>query len=130
MVTTEQHEREERFEQFLGNLLRAGVLLAAAVVLLGGGLYLARHGGEQADWKTFRGEPANLRNPTEIVGNALQLSSRGVIQVGLLLLVATPVARVVFSVFGFLRERDFLYVVLTLIVLAVLLYSLFFGTDL
>jgi uncharacterized membrane protein len=130
MVTTEQHEREERFEQFLGNLLRAGVLLAAAVVLLGGGLYLVRHGGERADWTTFRGEPANLRNPTEIVGNALQLSSRGVIQVGLLLLVATPVARVVFSVFGFLRERDFLYVVLTLIVLAVLLYSLFFGTDL
>jgi uncharacterized membrane protein len=50
-----------------------------------------------------------------------------VIMLGLLLLVATPVARVVFSVAGFLRERDFLYVVLTLIVLAVLLSSLFFG---
>jgi uncharacterized membrane protein len=48
-----------------------------------------------------------------------------VIQLGLLLLVATPVARVIFSVFAFAWERDWLYVLLTLIVLAVLLYSLF-----
>jgi uncharacterized membrane protein len=37
---------------------------------------------------------------------------------------------VVFSVFGFLQERDFLYVALTLVVLAVLLYSLVFGQTL
>jgi uncharacterized membrane protein len=59
------------------------------------------------------------------VADALALSSGGVIQLGLLLLVATPVARVIFSVFAFARQRDFTYVVLTLIVLAILLYSLF-----
>jgi uncharacterized membrane protein len=127
MMATDQHRREERLEQFLGNLLRTGVLLSAAVVLFGGVLYLVGHGGEQPDRKTFHGEPADLRNPSGIVRNALGLKSSGVIMAGLLLLVATPVARVVFSVLGFLRERDYLYVLLTLIVLTVLPYSLAFG---
>ena len=51
----------------------------------------------------------------------------GLIMVGLLLLMATPVSRVAFSVFGFMHERDYLYVGLTLLVLGVLLYSLFAG---
>jgi uncharacterized membrane protein len=59
----------------------------------------------------------------------MDLSGRGVIQLGLLLLVATPVARVACSVVGFLRERDYVYVALTLIVLVVLIYSLFFGVG-
>ena len=119
---------EQRFENFLGNLLRAGVLLAASVVLLGGILYLVRHGRELPDDKTFHGEPADLRSPTGTVEDALRLNARGIIQLGLLLLVATPVARVGFSAIGFLRERDFTYVMLTLIVLTVLLYSLFSGS--
>ncbi len=118
---------EERFEQFLGNLLRAGVVVAGAVVLLGAVVYLYRHGGERPHAAVFRGEPADLRHPVSIVEDALRLSGRGIIQLGLLLLAATPVARVAFSVVGFLRERDTTYVVLTLIVLGVLLYSLVFA---
>src|SRR5262245_47841854 len=121
MSETNQPQRDERFEQFLGRLLRFGVLLAAGVVLVGGVIYLVRHGGERPVLKVFQVEPADLRNASGIVANALILSGRGVLQVGLLLLVATPVARVFASVIGFLRERDYLYVVLTLIVLAVLL---------
>jgi uncharacterized membrane protein len=116
---------DEQIEQILGNLLRVGVLAAAAVVALGGVMYLARYGTTPVDYHTFRGVPADLRSPTGIVADALALSSGGVIQLGLLLLVATPVARVIFSVFAFARQRDFTYVVLTLIVLAILLYSLF-----
>jgi uncharacterized membrane protein len=116
-----------RVEQLLGNLLRAGVLLAAVVVALGGAVYLARHGGERTDLHEFRGEPEALRSPSGIVGEALQGRGRGLVQLGLLLLIATPVARVVFSVLAFAREGDFTYVVLTLLVLGVLLYSLFFG---
>src|SRR5262245_51572243 len=118
---------DERVEQFLGNLLRAGVVLAAVVVLAGGVVYLARHGGERVDHKVFRGEPADLRTPSGIVADAVALSGRGIIQLGLLLLVATPVARVAFSVAAFGRQRDRLYVLLTLLVLAVLLYGLIAG---
>jgi uncharacterized membrane protein len=117
-------------EQLLGNLLRAGVFLAAAVVLAGGVVYLVRHGGERRpDLHRYREdyEPPELRRPTLIVAEAFRGGGRALVQLGLLLLIATPVARVVFSVFAFALERDYTYVMLTLIVLGVLLYSLFFG---
>ena len=113
-----------RIEQIIGNLLRAGVMLAAAVVLVGGVLYLVQHGTERADYRTFYGVPENLRNAPGIVREALAFHSQGIIQLGLLLLVLTPISRVAFSAVGFLEERDKMYVVITLIVLAVLLFSL------
>ena len=116
---------DEKVDQVIGNLLRAGVLLAAVVTAAGGVLYLARHGGESADHRVFKGEPADLRSPVGIIEDALALRSRGLIQLGLLVLIATPVARVVFSVYAFLRQRDWTYVAVTLIVLAVLLFGLF-----
>jgi uncharacterized membrane protein len=114
---------DERVEAILGNLLRAGVVIASTVVLVGGVFFLIRYGATSPDYRTFRGEPADLRSVSGILTDAVNLRSRGLIQLGLLLLVATPVARVVFSVFAFARQHDLTYVVLTLIVLAVLLYS-------
>jgi uncharacterized membrane protein len=130
MAGPERKPDDVPVEQLLGNLLRTGVLLAAAVVLLGGVVYLARHGHERVNLHEFRGEPEALRSPSGIVREALRGRGRGLIQLGLLLLIATPVARVVFSVFAFLRERDRTYVVITLLVLGVLLVSLFFGEAL
>jgi uncharacterized membrane protein len=115
---------DQRIEDILGNLLRAGVLLAAFVVLVGAAIYLIRHGRSPADYRVFRGEPTELRNIRGIFQTAFALEGRGVIQLGLLLLIATPVARVAFSVWGFAEEHDRMYVVFTLIVLSVLLYSL------
>ena len=116
---------DQQVDQSLGNLLRAGVVLAAVTVLGGGVLYLARHGTEPTDYRVFQGEPADLCSPIGIVADALALQGRGLIQLGLLLLIATPVARVAFSVFAFARQRDAIYVAATLTVLALLLYSLF-----
>jgi uncharacterized membrane protein len=99
--------------------------LSATVVLLGAIIYLVRHGFEPANYRVFHGEPNELKSVHGIVRFAFHLHGRGFIQLGLLLLIATPVARVIFSVFGFARERDRMYVGFTLIVLVVLLYSLF-----
>lgn len=115
---------DRRIELMLGNLLRIGVLLSAFVVLAGAAIYLARYAFEPANYSVFRGEAAALRSAPAIILGALHLNGKGVIQFGLLLLIATPVARVIFSAIGFVIERDYLYVALTLIVLAVLLYSL------
>jgi uncharacterized membrane protein len=119
---------DQQLDQALGNLLRGGVILAATVVLLGGVAYLATSGRAPADHHTFRGEPDELCHPIGIVRAALALEVRGVIQLGLLLLIATPIARVVFTVFAFARQRDGTYVIITLIVLGLLLYGLFWGT--
>lgn len=120
-----QQWNDQRIEDIVGNLLRVGVMLAATVVLLGAAIFLARHWNEPVNYRVFRGEPEELRTIGGIVGQAADLSDRGIIQLGLLLLIATPVARVAFSIWGFAAERDRLYVIFTLVVLAVLLYSLF-----
>src|SRR5262249_20139888 len=107
--------------------LRIGVLLSAAVVTIGGVVYVGRHATEPAGHHTFRGEPQDLRTVSGIVDDALALRGRGLIQLGLLLLIATPVARVAFSLLAFAIERDWVYLVVTAVVLVVLLYSLFWA---
>jgi uncharacterized membrane protein len=90
------------------------------------GLYLTHHGSSSPNYRVFHAEPADLRSLSGIVTDALSLQSRGIMQLGLLL-IATPVARVAFSVFAFAQQRDRTYVIVTLSVLAVLLYSLVGG---
>jgi uncharacterized membrane protein len=115
---------DQRMELIMGNLLRAGVLLSASVVIIGGIIYMVRQGHSVADYHAFRGELSPFRTLAGIAHGILQLSGRAIIQLGLLLLIATPVARVIFSAIAFARERDYLYVAFTLAVLAVLSYSL------
>jgi uncharacterized membrane protein len=115
---------DKRIENILGSLLRAGVIVSAVIVFCGAVIYLARHGHEPADYRVFQGEPAELRRVPGVVRDAIELSGRGIIQLGLLFLIATPVARVIFSIWGFAAERDRMYVVFTVIVLAILIFSL------
>jgi uncharacterized membrane protein len=115
---------DTRVENFMGNLLRIGVSAAAIVVLVSGGVYLARHGHDVPRYHVFNGEPDELTHVSGIVREALALHSRGFIQFGLLMLIATPVARVVFSVIAFGMQRDWVYVAITLIVLGLLCFSL------
>jgi uncharacterized membrane protein len=73
----------------------------------------------------FRGEPEKLKSVSAIVHGALGMNGRAIMQFGLLLLIATPVARVLFSAIAFAFEHDYMYVFITLVVLGILLYSLF-----
>jgi uncharacterized membrane protein len=127
-VSVADEQSDQKIEMMLGNLLRFGVLLSAAVAAVGGGVYLMRHAHEVADYRTFGdGTPAELRRPSSIVRETAQGRGQALIQLGLLLLIATPVARVAFSALAFARQRDWIYVGMTLFVLAVLLFSLFQG---
>jgi uncharacterized membrane protein len=117
---------EQQAEQVIGSLLRAGVILAVLVVLAGGAHFLSQYRDEKPDYRTFSlAKTQGLRTIPGIVGEASSLDSKGIIQLGLVLLIATPVARVAFSVFAFAKLRDRVYVGVTLVVLGVLLYSLF-----
>jgi uncharacterized membrane protein len=115
---------DEQFDRLLAFVLRGGVLIAAAVVACGGVAFVARHGLERPQYHVFHGQPALLKSVRGILDDASHFDARGLIQLGLLLLIATPIARVVFSVVGFARQRDWLYVAITLVVLTLLLYSL------
>jgi uncharacterized membrane protein len=114
-------------ERMVSVLLRTGVVVSGTIVLSGGVYYLARHGYENANYGTFHGEPSIDRIVGQIVAGAHALRARSIIQLGLLLLIATPIARVAFSLVAFALERDRTYVVITAIVLTILLYSLISG---
>ena len=116
-------QTDEHMDELIGLLLRVGVILAACIVLVGGVVYLAGH-PYSSDYRVFRGEPERLRVVSGIFSDALAFHAQGLIQLGLLVLILTPIARVTFSVFAFLYQRDWMYVLFTLIVLALLLSSL------
>ena len=116
---------EQRMDAIIGRLLQAGVIWAAVFVLAGGAVFLARHSTPVTNYQVFTGEPAEFSTISGIFHAAMALHGRGLIQFGLLILIATPIARVIFSVFAFLHQRDWTYVFVTLIVLAILMYSLF-----
>lgn len=110
-------------EKIIGRLLQVGVLLSSLVVLSGGIVYLIRHGGQEPAFSTFRGEPDKMKNPIPMWKAILHGEGRPLIAFGLLLLILTPIARIVFSVAGYLMEKDYLYVGITLFVLAVILWN-------
>ncbi len=120
---------DRRIETIIAFLLLCGVVIAALVVVTGGTLFLFRHGLDHPDYRVFHGEPAALRNVRGIMTEAMAFHGRGLIELGILLLIATPVARVGFSIFGFMREGDRTYVIVTLIVLCFLLFSLCGGVK-
>lgn len=102
-------------------LLRVGVIASAVVLLVGGGIYLVRHGHEPVVHREkFTPEPARYSQPVAIVEAALEGQGRAIIQLGLILLIATPVMRVVLSVVTFAWKRDVAYTLITLVVLGVL----------
>lgn len=117
---------DQKMEVAMGHLLRAGVLIAAAVVFIGGALYLNQTRGPRPDYSVFHGVAEELRSPVGIVKHLSTGDSNAVIQLGLLLLIATPIARVVFGAFSFFLEKDWLYVAISLIVFSVLMYSLLY----
>ena len=114
---------DKTLETVIGHTLRIGVIAAAVLVLTGGVYYLIETANTPADYHTFHPAAKHSLDLSAIVQNALALNSLGVIQVGLLVLIATPIVRVILSVVAFALERDLLYVTVTVVVLAVLLYS-------
>jgi len=115
---------DDAVELLVSRLLRAGVVAAAALVLVGGVLYLWRHALEPPHGAVFRGEPDDLTRVGGILRASGELTGRGLIMGGLLLLIATPVARVALSLVAFVHQRDHLYAGITAFVLLLLLASL------
>jgi uncharacterized membrane protein len=127
MIESTTLRTDQKIDAIMGHLLRTGVILAAVLVFSGGVVFLSRHHQPVMDYRVFRGEPHDLRTIPGIFQEALAFRGQGLIQLGLLVLIATPVARVVFSVLAFLYQRDWTYVAVTLLVLGLLLFSLFGG---
>lgn len=118
---------DDRTEHVIGNLLRIGVLAAAAVALLGGVLYLRESAHARPDYSVFAGASSPLRSLADIARGVASHDAEAIIQLGIVLLIATPIARVALTLVAFAMRRDRLYVVVSALVLALLAYGLLFS---
>ncbi|GAB4177100.1 MAG: hypothetical protein Fur0032_17200 [Terrimicrobiaceae bacterium] len=116
-------------EARLAGVTVAVVLLAAVLMLTGLAMYLPVYGGRPEGDHVFTGEPSYLTNPVDMVVRAMTPGKvgerRALIQVGVMVLLMTPVIRVIFAGAGFVAGRDRFYAGLSLLVLAVLVFSFF-----
>ena len=115
---------DQKIEQIIGVLLRVGVSMSAALVFAAGIAYLWQNHAVRVSYQQFHGETAELTSVAGVVRGAANLDTLALMQLGLLILIATPVARVLFAAFAFALERDWLYVIVSLIVFGVLLATL------
>jgi uncharacterized membrane protein len=119
--------KDKDMQVIIGWILRAGVTISMTVVFIGGVLFLYRHGHSIPDYREFKKVPYFIHNTSGIIEGVLNLKGQAIIQLGILLLIATPVARVVFSAIGFILEKDRLYTLITFIVLLIILVSMLTG---
>jgi uncharacterized membrane protein len=120
-----------RTELVISLVLRGGVIISMAVILLGMVLSFIHH-------RQYVSSPAELERltrpgaavPQTLHGvwiGVLALRGQSVVAAGLLLLILTPVFRVAASVLAFVAQKDRTYVLLTSVVLALLLLSFVLG---
>jgi uncharacterized membrane protein len=118
---------DRQMDLVIGKLLRFGVIFSAILVFFGGALYLQNPLHSAPKYSHFLAESTSLQRVAGVLRGAVHLDANSVIQLGLLFLIATPVARVAFCVVGFARQRDRLYIVISSSVLLILIYSLIQG---
>jgi uncharacterized membrane protein len=112
-----------RLELAMGQMLRVGVSSSALVVLAGGILYLQQSHSSIASYQTFNGAPTAYETVGGILAGLGRFDAQSLICLGILLLIATPICRVIFGMIGFSLLRDRFYAIVSAIVLIILLFS-------
>ncbi|MDR3272607.1 MAG: DUF1634 domain-containing protein [Flavobacteriaceae bacterium] len=126
-IFTKSFWQERDVELYIGKILRFGVVLASVITVSGGVVYISQHPQERPNFKTFVGVPEYLRDFSTLIPRAFQFDGLAIIQLGVIVLIATPILRVAFSIVAFAVEKDKMYVMITCIVLAIILGNMFFG---
>ncbi|MCX2576164.1 DUF1634 domain-containing protein [Pedobacter sandarakinus] len=108
----------------LGTLLRAGVIISMSIVLIGGVVYLVHHQGVITDYRVFKPELAKFSSINAIFSGLTSFHGDAIVQFGILMLIFTPVARIIMAIISFFIEKDYLYVLIGFIILAILTISL------
>jgi len=119
--------KDKDMQVIIGWILRGGVMVSIILVFIGGVFFVYRHGHSIPDYRTFKGVPVFIHDFGGIVNGVINMKGQAIIQLGIVLLIATPVVRVAFSAVGFLLEKDYLYTFITLIVLLIILASMISG---
>lgn len=119
--------KDTDIQSLIGKVLRGGMIVSISIVFIGGLFFLYRHGGTIANYKVFKGIPDFVQHPSTLIDGAIHLKGQAIIQLGIILLIATPILRVICSMFGFVLEKDYLYVGISALVLLIILFSMLGG---
>ncbi|PAW95227.1 hypothetical protein CKK33_17660 [Mucilaginibacter sp. MD40] len=119
--------KDKDMQAVIGWVLRGGVLISMLLVFIGGCFYLYRHGNAIANYHEFKGVPDFIHSANGIINGIINLRGRAIIQFGIILLIATPIVRVLFSALGFILEKDHLYTAITFVVLFIIIISALSG---
>ena len=119
--------KDTDMQSIIGWILRSGIAVSMILVIIGGAFFVYRHGHSIPDYSHFKGVPYFIHNTGGIIAGTLNLRGQAIIQLGIILLIATPIVRVAFSAIGFMLEKDYLYTIITLIVLLIILASMLTG---
>ena len=119
--------KDKDMQAIIGWVLRLGVVVSMTVVFIGGVIYLYRHGHTVADYRKFSGVPEFLQTPRGILNGIVTFRGRAIIQAGIVLLIATPVIRIICSAIGFIMEKDYMYTGITIFVLMIIVIGMFTG---
>lgn len=122
-----KRDTEGSLQHVVSFVLRAGVIVSTSVGLLSGIYNLAHHASDRVGFPHFQGTPEADRKIPSILTGSLYLHPRALMMLAILLLLLTPIVRVIVSLLGFIKERDRVYVTVTTVVLLTLLASLIFG---
>lgn len=122
--TTLHFLADKDIQIILGTLLRIGIMVSVSMILLGAFVYLLIDGDAKVDYAYFSPGHSPYSNIVSIAVGVSQFKGLALVQCGVVMLIFTPVLRVVFSIFSFIIERDYLYVCIGLLVLAIILFSL------
>ncbi|ERJ57488.1 DUF1634 domain-containing protein [Sphingobacterium paucimobilis] len=127
-VFSKHYWNDKDISLLVGQILRIGVLLASVTLIIGGVLYLTVHGKDPIpDYTKFIAETNANTTLSGIIAGVMQINVPQIIQLGVLLLICTPIVRVIGSLVGFIIEKDTMYIIITLIVLSVIAGSIISG---
>lgn len=111
-------------ETAVSRILRAGVFAALGAAVVGGVIHFLGHPADRVSFAAFRGVEASLTSPAGILGQAVRGDGLALMQLAVLILIATPIIRVLASLVTFALLRERFFVLVTLLVLAMLAMAL------
>ncbi|MDB5232103.1 MAG: hypothetical protein JWN76_2908 [Chitinophagaceae bacterium] len=121
--------KDRSLQNVIGNLLRWGVIVSLLVVLISGFIYLLQSGSQTPSYHLFEEGGNPYTSLTDVVRGLSGSQTLAFIQLGVLILIATPIARIFFALIGFMKEKDYLYVIISLVVLGIIAASMLSGVK-
>lgn len=121
---------DKNLQTIISAVLRNGVWLVLLFASIGGVLYVLQHGHEPVNYSVFIEKEQTIGEIFSTVFNHIQLGeAEAIIFVSVLILFLTPLLRLLLSLVSFVLEKDYMYVVITLIVLSIISASVYIGIS-